>query len=155
HGSLRGYLRLLFLVAAAALLVPLSLRAGFAMPDFSLDLLDVRYLAFAGAIVGALAATAAPTAFGAVIATGLVGFCAALVFMLFGAPDVAFTQFSVETLMVVILATTLTSLPLPQRDRRTPRQKGTDAAIAVVVGVAVTATLLAILAAPLDMRLSQ
>jgi multicomponent Na+:H+ antiporter subunit A len=155
HGSLRGYLRLLFLVAATALLVPLFLRDGFAWPAFSLDLLDVRYLVFAGAIAGALAASVAPTAFGAVIAAGLVGFCVALVFMLFGAPDVAFTQFSVETLMVVVLATTLTRLPLPQRDRRTPRQKGMDAAIAIVVGIAVTAVLLAILATPLDLRLSQ
>lgn len=155
HGSLRGYLRLLFLVAAMSLLAPLFLRDGFALPDFSLNLLDVRYLVFAGAIAGALAAAMAPTAFGAVIAAGLVGFCVALVFMLFGAPDVAFTQFSVETLMVVVLATTLTRLPLPQRDERTPRQKGTDAAIAIVVGFAITATLLAVLATPLDLRLSQ
>ena len=155
HGSLRGYLRLLFLVAAMSLLIPLFLQDGFALPAFSLDLLDVRYLAFAGAIAGALAASVAPTAFGAVIAVGLVGFCVALVFMLFGAPDVAFTQFSVETLMVVVLATTLTRLPLPQGDRRTSGQRRTDAVIAIVVGFAITATLLAILATPFDMRLSQ
>ena len=155
HGSLRGYLRLLFLVAAMSLLVPLFLRDGFALPAFSLNLLDVRYLVFVGAIAGALAASVAPTAFGAVIAAGLVGFCVALIFLLFGAPDVAFTQFSVETLMVVVLATTLTRLPLPQRDQRTPRQKRTDAVIAIVVGFAITATLLAILAMPFDMRLSQ
>ena len=155
HGSLRGYLRMLFLAAAASLLVTLVMRGGLAAPDFGLNVLDIRYLAFVGVIAGALAAALAPTAFGAVIAAGLLGFSAAVIFLLFGAPDVSFTQFSVETLMVVILATTLTRLPLPQRDTRTRRQKSVDVGIALASGVAVTATLLAILAAPLDTRLSR
>ncbi len=155
HGSLRGYLRLLFSVTAAALLLTLFLRDGFRMPAFTLEILDARYLVFLGLAVGSLAAATAPTAFGAVIATGLVGFCTALVFLMFGAPDVSFTQFAVETLMVVILATTLARIPLPQRDTRAPRQKTIDAGIAIAVGAGVTTTLLAILAAPLDTRLSQ
>src|SRR5690606_26329599 len=154
HGSLRGYIRLLFIVAASALLVPLTLRSGLAMPHFSLNLIDIRYLAFAGAIVGAVAAAMAPTAFGAVIATGLVGFATALIFMLFGAPDVAFTQFSVETLMVVILATTPTRLPLPPRAHRGSRRTATGATIASLGRTALTPTRLATPAAPPARRLS-
>lgn len=154
HGSLRGYLRLLFGVTASVLLLTLLLRDGFRVPTFELDIVDIRYLTFLGLIVGALAAAAASTTFAAVIAAGLVGFSSALVFLLFGAPDVSFTQFSVETLMVVILATTLSRVPLAQRDRRSKRQKTTDAGIGIAVGASITAMLLAVLAAPLDTRLS-
>ena len=40
----------------------------------------------------------------AIIALGVQGLAVALIFMLFGAPDLAFTQLMVETLSVVILA---------------------------------------------------
>jgi len=154
HGSLRGYIRLLFGAAAAALLLPLVLGGGLATPAFELVWWDIRYLAFAGLAVGAIAATRARTAFVAVMAVGLVGFATAVLFLLFGAPDVAFTQFSVETLMAVIIATTLARIPIPQADTRRRGQKRLDALIAITTGAAVSAILLAILAQPLDTRLS-
>ena len=154
HGSLRGYLRLLFVVAAAALLLPLVFGGGLAAPAFTLTWFDIRYVAFIALAVGALAAVRAHTAFTAVIAVGLVGFATAIVFLLFGAPDVSFTQFSVEILMAVIIASTLARIPIPQQDTRRPRQKRLDALIAVAVGAGFSATLLAVLAQPFDTRLS-
>ncbi|MCK9510501.1 MAG: DUF4040 domain-containing protein [Pigmentiphaga sp.] len=154
HGSLRGYIRLLFGAAAAALLLPLVAGGGLAAPAFELAWWDIRYLAFAGLVIGAVAATRARTAFVAVMAVGLVGFATAVIFMLFGAPDVAFTQFSVETLMAVIIATTLARIPIPQSDTRRRGQKRVDAAIAIATGAGVSAILLSILAQPLDTRLS-
>jgi len=106
-------------------------------------------------VVGAAAAALARSTFAAVIATGLVGFGAAMVFLLFGAPDVALTQFTVEILLVVILATVLIRLPLRGRDPRTRPERAGDAAVALAVGGSVAALLLAVLAAPFDPRLAE
>lgn len=46
-----------------------------------------------------------------IISMGLVGYCTALVFLFFGAPDVAMTQFLVETLSVVVFVLILNKLP--------------------------------------------
>ena len=47
----------------------------------------------------------------------------ALLFMLFGAPDLSFTQFMVETLSVVILALVMTRLRLSPTDHRPARAR--------------------------------
>ncbi len=154
HGSLRGYIAWLFGVAAVAMLAPLLFQGGLALPSFWFNPFDGRWLAFVALVVGSIAAARAQTAFAAVIAVGLVGFAIATVFLMFGAPDVAFTQFSVEILMVVILATTLARIPLPQRDTRSRSQKRRDAGIATLVGVAVAGVLLSMLTVPFDRRLS-
>ena len=47
-----------------------------------------------------------------IISMGLVGYSTALIFLFFGAPDVAMTQFLIETLSVVIFVLVLNKLPL-------------------------------------------
>jgi len=154
HGDLRGYLRSLFLVLGVGLLAVLLLRDGFALPVFDRDSVDLRALAFLMLVGGALATVLAKSLFTAVVASGLVGFAAALIFLFFGAPDVALTQFAVETLLVAILAFALTRLSISTRDDRRGRDRLKDGAIALACGGAVTALLLAVLASPLDTRLS-
>ena len=53
-------------------------------------------------IAGAIAATLAKSTMAAVLSLGVVGYGVAMTFLLYGAPDLAMTQFSVETLTVVI-----------------------------------------------------
>ena len=53
-------------------------------------------------IAGAIAATTARSTMAAVLSLGAVGYGVAMMFLTFGAPDLAMTQFSVETLTVVI-----------------------------------------------------
>jgi multicomponent Na+:H+ antiporter subunit A len=151
HGSLRGYMRVLLLVAALGPLAVLVARGGLALPEAAG--LDPRALAFGLILLGAAAAATARSTFAAVLAMGLVGFGAALVFLTFGAPDVALTQFTVEVLLVVILATVLIRLPVRGRDIRTGRQRAGDAAVALAAGGSVALLLLAVLASPFDPRL--
>ena len=153
HGSLRGYMQVLLLVTAIAPLAVLVLRGGFALPQTGA--LDPRALAFLLVAIGAVATALARGTFAAVMAMGLVGFGTAVVFLSFGAPDVALTQFTVEVLLVVILATVLIRMPLHRRDDRSARGRIGDAAIAGLLGVSVSAVLLAVLAAPFDPRLGQ
>ena len=53
-------------------------------------------------IAGAISAALANSTMAAVLSLGVVGYGVATTFLLFGAPDLAMTQFSVETLTVVI-----------------------------------------------------
>jgi multicomponent Na+:H+ antiporter subunit A len=153
HGSLRGYIRTLFLVIATACIGTLIIRGGFAWPRLEAPV-DPRLGIALLIVVGAIAVMVARTSIQAVLAMGLVGFATALIFLSFGAPDVAFTQFAVETLLVVILATALMRLPLRRRDLRTGHEKTVDLAVALGGGLAVALMLAAVLASPFDPRLS-
>ena len=53
-------------------------------------------------IAGAISAAAAQSTMAAVLSLGTVGYGVAMIFLSFGAPDLAMTQFSVETLTVLI-----------------------------------------------------
>ena len=71
----------------------------------------------------------------AIVSLGIQGFAVALIFLLFGAPDLAFTQFMVETLSVVILALVMTRLKLSPADRRPAWPRLLDGAVALACGV--------------------
>ena len=93
-------------------------------------------------IGGAFAAVRARTLVSTMVAVGLTGFVAALVFMMNGAPDLALTQFAVESLIVVLLTLVLLVLPLDAPSTRTRRERTLDASLAaafslVVLGVLV------------------
>jgi uncharacterized MnhB-related membrane protein len=83
------------------------------------------------AVVGIGAVLTASNRLTAIVALGIQGFCVAVLFLLFGAPDLAFTQFMIETLSVVILALVMTRLKLTPRDHRPLREKIPDAVIAI------------------------
>ena len=84
-----------------------------------------------------------------ICALGVVGMSTALIFLTFGAPDVAMTQLIVETLVTVIVAIVLLKLPdfrneiWPSRPARLR-----NGIVAVTVGVSVTLVLLAVTASP-------
>jgi multicomponent Na+:H+ antiporter subunit A len=155
HGSLRNYLRTLFLVAGICVAGTLVLRGGLDMPAAGPGFRDPRSIAFLVLVAGAVAAASAASLVASVMAVGLAGFATAVIFLLNGAPDLAFTQFAVEILFVAILAAAFVRLPIRTRDRRTRRARLVDMGIASLTGLAVTLVLLAVVAAPFDPRLSQ
>jgi multicomponent Na+:H+ antiporter subunit A len=62
-------------------------------------------------IIGVLAVIKMRSRLGAVAALGVVGYGAALFFVFFGAPDLAMTQFAIETLTVILFVFVLYQLP--------------------------------------------
>ena len=84
-----------------------------------------------------------------ICALGVVGVATALIFLNFGAPDVAMTQLIVETLITVIVAVVLLKLPdfsnevWPSKPKRLR-----NGIVAVTVGVSVTLVLLAVTGSP-------
>ena len=84
-----------------------------------------------------------------ICALGVVGVATALIFLTFGAPDVAMTQLIVETLVTVIAAIVLLKLPDFRSEiwpSRLARLR--NGIVAVTVGVSVTLVLLAVTASP-------
>lgn len=154
HGRLELYLVVVFACFALTLLVPIFWFGALpAMPELS-NLPFYEWAVLLIAAVGLIAVTVARTRLVAIVSLGVQGFAVALIFLLFGAPDLSFTQFMVETLSVVILALVMTRLHLDQRDNRIAQDIFRDGGLALVCGVGVTLLMLSVLQTPLDMRLS-
>ena len=62
-------------------------------------------------LLAAIAAVRSRSRLGAVASLGVVGFGVALIFILYGAPDLALTQFLIETLTVILLVLVFYHLP--------------------------------------------
>jgi multicomponent Na+:H+ antiporter subunit A len=154
HGRLEVYLVVVFLALAAALIVPLWVLGGWpVLPAFP-RLTFYEWSVFAIAAIGVITVIAARTRLFAILALGIQGIGVALIFLMFGAPDLSFTQFMVEILSVVILALVMARLHLDRRDPRELEEVLRDGGLALLCGIGVTALLTAVLERPLDTRLS-
>ncbi|MCV0429116.1 MAG: putative monovalent cation/H+ antiporter subunit A [Roseibium sp.] len=153
-GKMQTYMLLTFGFTAIAVLVPAYLVDSFPamprMPDYRFYEWGILLIA----VLGLIAVLVAKTRLTAIVSLGIQGFAVALIFMMFGAPDLSFTQFMVETLSVVILALVMTRLNLSPRDHRSVPQAVLTGVVAVAVGLGLTLTLLAITQQPFDSRLS-
>jgi multicomponent Na+:H+ antiporter subunit A len=100
--SLRTYVMVIVITSAliggTALITDPGL--GSALPRTSVAAHDVLIVVLI--IAGAIATAIARSTMGAVLSLGVVGYGVATIFLTFGAPDLAMTQFSVETLTVLI-----------------------------------------------------
>ena len=100
--SLRTYV--MVIVATSALIGGTALLTdpnfGAAVPHTTVTVHDVLIVFLI--IAGAISATVARSTMSAVLSLGVVGYGVAMMFLSFGAPDLAMTQFSVETLTVLI-----------------------------------------------------
>jgi multicomponent Na+:H+ antiporter subunit A len=112
-----------------------------------------------GLVVFIAAATAAVLGakrrLGAIASLGAVGAGVAMLFLVFGAPDLALTQLLVETLTVIIVSLVLLKLPPMETARqRSRRRRSVDAAVALCVGLLIASLLMGIVELPLDRGLT-
>jgi multicomponent Na+:H+ antiporter subunit A len=143
-GSLPVYAAVVLLTAA----VPpgLALVLGVWWPGWPQLVGTVAYLPVAALLMcGAVAATVAQRRFTGALLLGAVGYGMALVFVVQGAPDLALTQFAIETLSVVLFLLVLRRLP-DRFERRTPAI-GRTVRLAVAAAVGVFVLMMAIAAA--------
>jgi len=89
----------------------------------------------------------------AVAALGVVGYGISLIFVLFGAPDLAMTQFNIETLSVILLVLVLYRLPRFTLFS-TNRQRWQDATVALLSGGLMTLLVLVVTSLPARSRLT-
>ncbi|MFC9787478.1 Na+/H+ antiporter subunit A [Rhodococcus sp. NPDC127528] len=89
-------------------------------------------------IAGALAATVMRNRLAAVILVGVTGYGCGVIFALDGAPDLALTQFLVETLTLVIFVLVLRKLPAEIDERQSVGFRLPRALLGIAVGLTVT-----------------
>jgi multicomponent Na+:H+ antiporter subunit A len=149
QGDLRDHLGIIF--AAAAVFVVWGLVAAGRGPRLPTGVGAIRIgpaaLALVG-LAGGLAATRARSLLAAMIATGLTGLVAALTFLTNGAPDLALTQFAVESLVVVLLTAALLALPLVAPPTRSRAARRRDTLLATGLSVLLFGALLDMGTAP-------
>jgi len=151
--SLRSYL--LVVVVTTVTLVGTALATGRILPAPSRS----TPIAFHEAVVAlliscaALSAAFARTNMTAVLSLGAVGYGVALMYALLGAPDLAMTQFAVETLTVVIFVLVFYQLR-GFGDLSSKAVRVRDAFVAVAAGVLVTTLVLFVGASGTTSRLS-
>lgn len=107
-----------------------------------------EWLAAAIIVAGALAVTVTDSRLGAVAALGTVGYGVSLVYILYGAPDLAMTQFCIETLAIVLFVLVLYRLPLFTL-LSTPAVRLRDAGMAIAIGGLMTLLMFYVLSQPL------
>ncbi|NLR95421.1 putative monovalent cation/H+ antiporter subunit A [Rhizobium sp. P38BS-XIX] len=153
-GRLEIYIAVTFLCITAMLLLPLAIHGELpALPRWpSLQWHEAAI--FLIAIIGLAAVILADNRLTAIVSLGIQGFAVAVIFLLFGAPDLSFTQFMVETLSVVILALVMTRLRLSPSDRRPPLKMVAHAALAIACGLGFALLLLKATQAPFDLTLT-
>lgn len=155
-GSLTHYLTIVFsafviAVAATLLYQPITMDFSNLTPVTPLAALVV-VLMMGAAIVAAFSNARLLS----ICALGIVGSGVAVLFLVYGAIDVAITQLMVETLFVVLIATVLIKLPrFPSLQHPGRTRDFRDGVIAIAAGVVMTIITLGVSLAPLDLTVTQ
>jgi multicomponent Na+:H+ antiporter subunit A len=142
-----GYLRIYLLVVIVATLAAaggplLGIAAFSAVPDIG----NFRFYELGLAlliVVAALAATFSLSRLGAIAALGVVGYGIALLYILFGAPDLAMTQFLIETLLVMLFVLVFYYLPRFATFSNAPTRLR-DGLVAIAAGALMTVLVLTV-----------
>ena len=152
-GVMRHYMFVTFLSVALVLALPRLFGNGVT-PSLSADLTFYHWAVFIMAAGGAIQVVMARTPLVAVVSMGILGVSVALIFLMFGAPDLAFTQLMVETLSVVILTLVIARMPMDSMHKRSTVAGVADVGIASVVGIFMALLLMSVVSGTLDLRLS-
>jgi multicomponent Na+:H+ antiporter subunit A len=140
NGYLRFYL-LTIILATLGLSGSLLLQGGLHWPE---QLTEVYFYEAALAVlivIAAFAAVRSHSRLGAVAAMGVVGYSIALIFLQFGAPDLAMTQFLIESITVVLFV--FAFYHLPRFDPLgPPGPRLVHAVVAIMVGALMTGLVL-------------
>ncbi|MBD3226503.1 MAG: putative monovalent cation/H+ antiporter subunit A [Caldithrix sp.] len=137
HGNLRYYLfvtlltisgLLLFYLLTEQMAITLPVLAEIRVSDMTLLVLI---------LLSALMMVLTGSRILAIVALGVIGYAVALIFFSYGAPDLAMTQFSIETLSIIVFVLVLRKLP--KFSRLSGRlSKTRDAFIALLLGGIIT-----------------
>jgi multicomponent Na+:H+ antiporter subunit A len=150
--SLRSYV--LSLVVTAAVLLTAALTSAPLRRWPQIMTIQTHEAAAAVMIVaGAFSAVRAKSTITAVLSLGVVGYGVALTYLFFGAPDLAMTQFSVETLTAVIFV--LVFYHFRAFGSLSPwRERARDASVAVLFGSSIAVILVFVGASVTPLRLA-
>lgn len=115
NGRLRLYLLTIVGTTVALVGFTLATRAGLNLAPGFTEILARDLVIAAIILVAAWVTLRAGSRLTAIVAMGVVGYGIALIYVQFGAPDLAMTQFSIETMTVVLFVLVFHRLPLFSR----------------------------------------
>jgi multicomponent Na+:H+ antiporter subunit A len=134
RGSLPAYLGTILVVVLALPGGVLLFRAPWPGEWRAWDT-PIQALVGAVVLIAAVLALRIRQRLSAVLVVGVTGYGLGVLFALQGAPDLALTQFLVETLTLVVFVLVLRKLPKDITERHRPRERAVRGVIAVAVGL--------------------
>lgn len=154
NGYLRSYLLKIILFAEVLIAYQLYLGGPLHIKWETLSPVSFYEVTTVCILIGAIVLTIRTTSrLTAVVATSVVGYAICLIFVFYSAPDLAMTQFTIDTLTVVLFVLVLFKLPsfLNLANRRTVIR---DAIVAVIFGVLLSMVALRVLHEPTTTNIS-
>lgn len=143
-GRLRQY-QSFVLFSVVVMLVAAAVVAPWPPRGKSLGVLFPSETAVVLAMLAGMVLTiATPSRLVAIAGLGVTGYGMGVLFLLFGAPDLAMTQFAIETLAVILLMLVLPRLPRFAA-RSAPATRTRDALLAATLGAGIAVTLVLLL----------
>lgn len=110
-GYLRRYVLTIVGVTVTGVGVTLAIRGQLGPIESNMDFRSYEVVVAAMIVLGTLIAVSTDSRFTAVAGLGVVGYATGLIYLFFGAPDVAMTQVLVDTLVVILFAFVFYHLP--------------------------------------------
>jgi multicomponent Na+:H+ antiporter subunit A len=153
-GVASRYLMAVFTTIAVVIGAAILIR-GLDIGRVALAGVDGVHLSVFGlTIAGTVLAVVTNSRIAAITGLGVTGTGVALVFIMFGAPDVAITQILVEMLIVVLFS--VAALKLPTLPQRLPffHRRG-HAIVSVALGAIVAVVVIGVTSVPFDLRLTE
>ncbi len=155
NGFLRSYL--LRIIIFAILLLFYRVITGdtvYISPD-QISAVSIYEIAVAIILVGALYLTVTTSSrLTAIVGAGVIGYCICLMFVFYSAPDLAMTQFIIDTLTVVLFVLVLFRLP-PFLNLANNAIKVRDGIVSVAFGTLIALIALQVLNEPIDTSVSK
>lgn len=151
NGRMSSYLRTTFAALTLTLWAGI-LVSGVAIPEDRLAVGVADIVVLLLGLIGTWVVVTTTHRLLAITALGAVGAAVSIVFVMYGAIDVAMTQLLVDTLMVIFIALALFKLPKVPLARY--RHVGA-AVISTALGLGVTLGMLGVLNAPIDLTLAE
>lgn len=155
NGYLRNYL--IMIILFITLLVGYRLFTTMPIGVNTEELTDLRLyelIIFIIIVIAIFLTLRTPSRLTAILSTGVIGYGICLIFVFYGAPDLAMTQFTIDTLTVVLFVLVLFKLP-PFLKFKNKRIRWRDGIIASSFGALIMLITLQALLSPADMEVSQ
>ena len=153
NGYLRVYVMVILLTLVTLLLVAKSWGGDltFAIHPFDFAVYEVTVAVLI--VMASFVAVSSRTRLGSIAALGAVGYSVALTYIIFSAPDLAMTQFVVETLTVILYVLVLYRLPKYNLLTRAG-ERVRDVVICTIFGGVMAAVVMAAQSVPVDPTLA-
>lgn len=155
NGYLRSYHLKIILFAEALLVYKLWLSGPIAINFYSLAMLTIYEVAVVLILIGALVIMIVTASrLTAVVCMCVIGYCSCLMYVFYSAPDLAMTQFTIDTLTTVLFVLVLYKLP-PFLNLATRTQRYQDISVALVFGILLSMVALQVHHEPIETATSE